>query len=258
MRVVCIRELQKSLADSSKLVIEDKIDALGVQSEFVIWKDRIETPGKGLIIFRGMQDETAQSIKSLEGFKVAWIDEAQTLSERSLELLRPTIRAPGSELWFSWNPTRKSDAVDQFFRVKKPANAIIVRANWSDNPWWNDELEAERKLVLEQYPDRYDHVFEGDYARAFAGAYFSAGLAQARRDGRIGKVAADPLLPIRAFFDLGGSGATADAMAIWIGQFVGQEIRILDYIEGVGQPLAFYVRGIAQAALPEGHLHPAA
>ena len=241
MRVVCIRELQKSLADSSKLVIEDKIDTLGVQSAFTIWKDRIETPGNGLIIFRGMQDETAQSIKSLEGFKIAWIDEAQTLSERSLELLRPTIRAPGSELWFSWNPTRKSDAVDQFFRVKKPTNAIIVRSNWSDNPWWNAELEAERKLSLEQYPDRYDHVFEGDYARAFAGAYFSAGLAQARRDGRIGKVTADPLLPLRAFFDLGGSGATADAMAIWIMQWVGQEIRVLDYIEGIGQPLAYYV-----------------
>ena len=241
MRVVCIREFQKSLADSSKLIIEDKIRTLGVQAEFQIWKDRIEAPGNGLVIFRGMQDETAESIKSLEGFKVAWIDEAQSLSARSLALLRPTIRTAGSEIWFSWNPRRKSDAVDEFFRVKKPDNAIIVKSNWSDNPWWTPELEKERTTDLELYPDRYDHIWEGDYAKAFEGAYFSAGLAEARRQGRIGKVTADPLLPLRAFFDLGGSGATADAMAIWIGQFVGQEIRILDYIEGIGQPLAFYV-----------------
>jgi phage terminase large subunit len=241
MRVVCIREFQKTLADSSKRLIEDKIIALGVQAEFQVWRDRIEAPGDGVIIFQGMQDETAESIKSLEGFKRAWIDEAQSLSARSLALLRPTIRVAGSEIWCSWNPRRKSDSVDEFFRVKKPDGAIVVKANWSDNPWWSDVLEDERKRDLELYPDRYDHIWEGDYAKAFEGAYFSAGLAAARRDGRIGKVTADPLLPLRAFFDLGGSGATADAMAIWIGQFVGQEIRVLDYIEGIGQPLAFYV-----------------
>jgi microcystin-dependent protein len=101
---VCIRESQKTLAQSSKRLIESKIEKLGLSHRFKVYSDRIATPGDGLIIFRGMQDHTAEAIKSLEGFRIAWVDEAQTLSARSLALLRPTIRAPGSELWASWNP----------------------------------------------------------------------------------------------------------------------------------------------------------
>lgn len=243
-RAVCIREIQKTLADSSKAVIEAKIRDLNVGSYFNITDKRIDAPGGGQIIFTGMQDHTAESIKSLEGFRIAWVDEAQTLSERSLSLLRPTIRIDASELWFSWNPRRKQDAVDNFLRAKKPDNAIVVKANWRDNPWWNETLEQERLLELKNYPDRYDHVYEGDYARAFEGAYFSAALQEAKREGRIGKVSKDPLLPIRAFWDIGGAGATADAMSIWIVQWVGQEIRVLDYIEGIGQVLAYYVQEI--------------
>jgi len=238
---VCIREVQKTLAQSSKRLIETKIQALGVGQGFKILHDRIITPGDGLIIFNGMADHTAESIKSLEGFRIAWVEEAQTLSARSLSLLRPTIRADNSELWASWNPRRKSDAIDDFLRVKKPTGSIVVKANWKDNPWFPNVLEDERKLDLELYPDRYDHIWEGDYAKAFEGAYFAGLLAAARQSGRIGKVTADPLLPIRAFIDIGGSGATADAFTIWIVQWVGQEIRILDYYESVGQVLAFHV-----------------
>ena len=115
-RIACIREIQKTLAQSAKLLIENKTQELGVGSEFRVLFDRIETPGGGLIIFLGMQDQNAESIKSLEGYDVAWVEEAQTLSARSLALLRPTIRADGSELWFTWNPRRKSDAVDEFLR----------------------------------------------------------------------------------------------------------------------------------------------
>lgn len=242
-RAVCIREVQRTLAQSSKHLIETKIREMGLQREFKIWNDRIETPGDGLIMFTGMQDHTADSIKSLEGFRIAWIDEAQTLSARSLSLLRPTIRAENSELWASWNPRRKSDAIDDFLRIKKPAGAIVVKANWRDNPWFPSVLETERKLDLELYPDRYDHIWEGDYAKAFEGAYFAGMLAAARsaNPSRIGRIAADPLLPLRAFIDIGGSGALADAFTIWIVQWVGQEIRVLDYYESVGQVLAFHV-----------------
>ena len=241
LRAVCIREVQKTLAQSSKRQIEQKIAAFELDEVFKVHEDKIITPGNGLIIFQGMQDHTAESIKSLEGFKIAWIEEAQSLSQRSLMLLRPTIRADGSEIWASWNPRRKSDAIDEFLRQKKPEGAVIVEVNWRHNPWFPDELKAERALDLELYPERYAHIWEGDYARAFDGAYFAKGLTEARAAGRIGKVAADPLLPLRAFFDLGGSGASADAMAIWIVQWVGQEIRVLDYVEGVGQVLAYYV-----------------
>jgi phage terminase large subunit len=241
-RIVCIREVQKTLAQSAKLLIENKIQEFGVGHQFRVLYDRIQTPGDGLIIFQGMVDATAESIKSLEGYNIAWVEEAQTLSARSLALLRPTIRADNSEIWFSWNPRRKSDAVDQFLRGAKPDNAIVVKANWRDNPWFPSVLEEERHLDLSKFPDRYHHVWEGDYAKAFEGAYFASGLAEARKQGRIGKIARDPLLPLRLYWDIGGAGAKADACAIWVVQFVHQEIRVLDYIEGQGQVLGYYTQ----------------
>ncbi len=246
LRTICVREVLKSLKQSAKLLIEDKIQSLGVGSMFDVQKDRINAPGGGMILFEGMQDHNAESIKSLEGFDRCWVEEAQSLSERSLALLRPTIRKSGSEIWFSWNPRRKTDAVDSFLRSKAPQGSILVKANWRDNPWFPETLEAERQLDLKTYPDRYDHIWEGDYAKAFEGAYFSEGLSRARADGRIGTVSADPLLPLRAFWDIGGSGANADAMAIWVVQYVGQEIRVLDYIEGVGQVLGYYTAELRQ------------
>lgn len=251
---VCIREAQRTLAQSSKRLIEGKIASLRLGHGFKPFSDKIETPGDGLIIFRGMQDHTADSIKSLEGFRIAWIDEAQSLSARSLALLRPTIRAKDSELWASWNPRRKSDAIDDFLRGRQPDGAVVVKANWRDNPWFPHVLEEERLLDRKLYPERYDHVWEGDYAGAFAGAYFASLLSEARAQGRIGKVAADPLLPLRAFIDIGGAGASADAFTIWVVQWVGSEIRVLDYYESVGQVLAFHVnwlrsRGYDRAVL---------
>ena len=252
---VCIREAQRTLAQSSKRLIESKIAALGLGHQFRVFSDKIETPGDGVIIFRGLQDHTAESIKSLEGFRIAWIDEAQSLSARSLSLLRPTIRADRSELWASWNPRRKSDAIDDFFRARKPADALVVKASWRDNPWFPSVLENERRLDLAQYPERYDHIWEGDYARSFEGAYFSQMLQQARAQGRIGKVSADPLLPLRAFHDIGGSGANADAYTIWIVQWVGTEIRVLDYYEAVGQVLAFHVNWLRSNGYARAILH---
>jgi len=213
---------------------------LGVGSSFQILHDRIITPGGGVVIFVGVADATAESIKSLEGFRIAWIKEAQTLRQRSLSLLRPTIRAEGSQIWACWNPRRKSDAVDEFLRAKKPDNATVVQANWRDNPWFPPELEKERQLDLELYPERYQHTWEGAYASAFEGAYFAKQLEQARQQGRICRVSVDPILPVRAFFDIGGAGSKSDAMAIWVSQSVNREIRLLDYIEGQGQPLGFY------------------
>ena len=154
-RIACIREIQKTLAQSAKLLIENKIQELGVGSEFRVLFDRIETPGGGLIIFLGMQDQNAESIKSLEGYDVAWVEEAQTLSARSLALLRPTIRADGSELWFTWNPRRKSDAVDEFLRQATLQNAIVVKANFPENPFFPAALEEEMQLDRERYPDRF-------------------------------------------------------------------------------------------------------
>lgn len=244
MRAVCIREVQKSLKDSAKRLVEDKLRefGLGEAHGFKIFREVIETPGDGIITFQGMQDHTAESIKSLEGFGRAWVEEAQTLSARSLALLRPTIRAPGSELWFSWNPRRKQDPVDAMLRGSElPTGAIVVRANWSDNPWLPPELNQERLDCLRLHPEQYDHIWEGGYATITEGAYYAKQLAEARAQGRIGRVARDPLMTIRAYWDIGGTGAKADACAIWIAQFIGREIRVLDYYEAVGQELAEHV-----------------
>jgi phage terminase large subunit len=246
-RAVCIREVQKDLKHSSKDLIEAKIQKLEVGPLFRVLNDRIETPGSGVIIFQGMQDHTAESIKSLEDFHIAFVEEAQTLSQRSLTLLRPTMRADGSEIWAGWNPRRKTDAIDEFLRGNAPPSAIVVKANWRDNPWFPKVLDEERQFDLVRYPERYEHIWEGGYAKTFEGAYFAQGLALAKQQGRIGRVAADPLLPIRLFWDLGGAGANADAMSIWAVQFIGSsEIRVLDYIEGQGQVLAYYVNQLRQ------------
>lgn len=236
-RAVCVREVQRSLAQSVKQLLEDKIKRYALGHKFRVLNDRIEAPNDGLIIFQGMQDHTATSIKSLEGFDIAWVEEAQSLSKKSLTLLRPTIRKPGSELWFSWNPDQDTDPVDAFLRGQHaPPEAVVVRANWQDNPWLPAELKREMELDKAD-PDKFAHVWEGEYARSIEGAYYADQLAEAEREGRIGHVALDPLLRKRAAWDLG----VADSMTIWIAQWVGKEIRFLDYIEGQGQPLSYYV-----------------
>lgn len=241
-RGLCVREVQKSLKESAKRLIEDKIQALGVSTEFDCQEAEIKTPGGGVITFTGMKDHTADSVKSYEGYDVAWVEEAQTLSGKSLEMLKPTIRSPGSELWFSWNPRRDNDPVDAMLRADElPTGAAVVRANWSDNPWFPDELEQERKDCLRLKPEHYDHIWEGGYATITEGAYFAADLALARQEGRIAPVAIDPLMTVRLFWDIGGTGARADACSIWAGQFVGQAINWLDYYEQVGQPLSSHI-----------------
>lgn len=244
MRAVCIREVQKDLAQSSKLLIETKLKAmqLGESDGFKVFKDLIQTPRDGLMIFKGMNDYTADSIKSLEGFKRAWWEEAQTATGTSLTLLRPTMRATGSELWFSWNPRRKTDAVDVMLRgEEKPTGAVVVRSNWRDNPWLTPELIQERLDCQRMSPEEYGHVWEGDYVTVMTGAYFAKSIVTARTEGRIGKVSADPLMTLRAFVDIGGTGARADAFSMWIAQFVGREIRVLDYYEAIGQPLGAHL-----------------
>jgi phage terminase large subunit len=195
-----------------------------------------------------MQDHTADTVKSYEGFHRAWVEEAQSLTQTSLSLLRPTIRwenkrlGLASELWFSWNPRRRTDPVDMMLRgPNPPTGAVVVKANWKDNPWFPEVLERERLDCLRITPEQYEHIWEGGYATVLEGAYYAALIQKARSDNRIGVVPADPLMTYRLFFDIGGTGAKADAVTIWVAQFVGKQIRWLDYYESVGQPLAAHV-----------------
>ena len=241
LRSVCLREVQKSLKESAKRLLEDKLafHGLGEADGFKIFREVIETPGDGIINFQGMQDHTAESIKSLEGVRRFWFEEAQTCSPTSLMMLRPTMRADDGEMWFPWNPRRKKDPVDEMFRSKTPpTGAIVVRANWSDNPFFPKSLEQERLDCLKNDAEQYNHIWEGDYATVLTGAYYAEALATARLEGRIGKVARDPLMQTYAVWDIGGN---SDATAIWICQFIGREIRVLDYYEAVGQPVSAHV-----------------
>lgn len=215
---------------------------LGEADGFKVFKETIQTPGDGIIAFQGMQDHTAESIKSLEGFKRAWCEEAQSMSAVSLSLLRPTIRAEGSELWFSWNPRRKLDPVDKMLRgAETPTGSVVIRANWQDNPWFTAELEQERLDCIRMTPEQYGHIWDGEYSKVTVGAYYAQALTELRNGNRLGFVPADPLMTYRAYWDIGGTGAKADACCIWIVQFVGLSIRILDFYRVKGQPLAAHV-----------------
>lgn len=238
LRVLACREIQKSLKESAKRLLEAKIEEYGLGGMFEVLSSEIKTPGGGLIAFAGLQDHTSESIKSYEGFDVAWVEEAQTVSQRSLNLLRPTIRKPGSELWFSWNPRFDTDAVDQMLRGEEaPSGAIVVKANWSDNPWFPAELEQERLDCIRMQPEQYDHIWEGGYVTAVESAYFARALAEAREQGRIGTVSEDKLLSKRAYWDIG----VRDATAIWIVQQKGDNLRFIDHYEAVGQDLSAHL-----------------
>jgi phage terminase large subunit len=164
---VCVREVQKSLNQSVKRLLEVKIEQLGVGQYFEIQESQIKSrKGTGLIIFQGMQNHTADSIKSLEGYDRAWVEEAQSLSQNSLDKLRPTIRKPGSELWFSWNPSLDTDPVDNLLRGQyPPESATVVKVNYSDNPWFPDVLKDEMEYDQRRDPDKYAHIWMGEYQR---------------------------------------------------------------------------------------------
>jgi phage terminase large subunit len=163
---VCIREVQKTLNQSVKKLLEMKIEQMGLGSLFTVQESQILSKNGGRIIFTGMQNHTADSIKSLEGYDIAWVEEAQSLSQKSLDLLRPTIRKPGSELWFSWNPSLETDPVDVLLRGEHPPpEAVVVQANYRDNPWLPDVLKSEIDYDQRRDPDKFAHVWLGEYQR---------------------------------------------------------------------------------------------
>ena len=164
--IVCVRENQKSLDQSVKKLLEMKIERLNVGAYFEVQDAKIKSKNGGIIIFQGMQNHTAESIKSLEGYNIAWVEEAQSLTQKSLDLLRPTIRADGSELWFSWNPNFSSDPIDVLLRSEiTPPGAVVVEANYRDNPWFPEVLQKEMEYDLSRDPDKYAHVWLGEYQR---------------------------------------------------------------------------------------------
>ena len=160
--VVCLREVQRSLKQSVKKLLENKIEALGLGAAFEVQHDRIKGKNGSLIIFEGLANHTAESIKSLEGFDIAWFEEAQVASQRSLDLLRPTIRKPGSELFFTWNPRFAGDPIETLLRgPNPPPDAVVVEVNFEDNPWFPSVLQDEMQYDKSRDPDKYAHIWHG-------------------------------------------------------------------------------------------------
>lgn len=208
---VCVREIQKSLQQSVKRLLELKIDSLGAGAYFEVQESVIKSKrGTGVIIFQGMQNHTNDSIKSLEGFDRAWVEEAQSISQRSLDMLRPTIRKPGSELWFSWNPSLPNDPIDQLLRGdNSPPGAVVVKVNWNGNPWFPDVLRKEMEFDRSRDLDKFAHVWGGEYltrsnARVFRNWRVDEFDAPANAMFRFGAdwgFAADPTVLIRCYVE---------------------------------------------------------
>jgi phage terminase large subunit len=256
--ILCGREYMNSLQESSFSEVKAAIrehewlsDHYEIGEKFIRTRDRrIE------YAFAGLR-HNLDSIKSKARIRLGWVDEAESVTEEAWQKLIPTLREVDSELWLTWNPEHKASATNKRFFNSTDPRTKIVELNWRDNPWFPEILDRVRLKDKGERPDDYEHIWEGAYRSTMSGAYFARDLSQAKEEGRIGFVAADPLMTLRAYWDIGGTGAKADACAIWIAQFVGKEVRVLDYYEAVGQPLSVHVAwlrdngyGKAQMILP--------
>lgn len=244
--ILCARQYMNSLDDSSLEEVKRAIEEEPFLAEYYEVGEKYIKSRDGRIdfSFAGL-DRSISSVKSKGRILLCWVDEAEPVTADAWSTLVPTLREEGSdwnaELWITWNPKRKTAAVEARFRFANDPLIRIVEMNWRDNPKFPAKLERERQRDLEKRPDQYEHVWEGQYVRVIEGAYYAASLAKAKADRRIGIVPADPLMTIRLFVDIGGTGARADAFAMWAMQFVGRQLLALDYYEAVGQPIASHL-----------------
>jgi phage terminase large subunit len=244
-RCVCVREVQNTLKESVRLLLVDKIRKLNLEWAFEILDAEIRSRINGsLIIFRGMKSYSADNIKSLEGFDIAWVEEAQTFSKRSMKMLRPTFRKPGAEMWFSWNPRHETDAVDEFFRSSTPfPGSVCVEAHCDNNPWFPSDLKIERNYDYLNDPEAAAHVWGGGYEFITEGAYYARHITKAENEGRIGDFPYDPNLVLETAWDIG----VDDYTAIWFIQNDGEMVTVVDYYEASGDG----VPQIVTACMPE-------
>lgn len=245
-QLVCGRQFMNSLEDSSLEECKRAIEEEPALASYYETGEKYIKSHDGHIWFTFVGlDRNVSSIKSKGRILVLWVDEAEPVTEAAWAVVVPTLREEGegwnAELWVTWNPKRKGSAVEKRFLDQNDPRIKIVELNWRDNPKFPAKLERERQRDLKKRPEQYGHVWEGEYVTVVEGAYYAKHLTEAKQQGRIGRVAPDPLMTLRAFVDIGGTGARADAFAMWIAQFVGKEVRVLDYYEAVGQPLATHL-----------------
>jgi len=250
--IVCGREFMNSLADSSFAEVKAAIlSEPWLAAHFEIGETYIRTKDRRIdYAFVGLR-RNLDSIKSTARILLLWVDEAESVTETAWEKAIPTVREEGSETWVTWNPELEGSATHKRFRENPPENAKIVELNWRDNPFFPEKLNRQRLEDKGKRPDSYDHIWEGGFKTAISGAYYAAALTLAKEEGRIARVSRDPLMTMRAYWDIGGTGAKADACAIWIAQFIGREARVLKYHEAIGQELAYHIAWLRRNGLDD-------
>lgn len=238
LRILCTREVQKSIKDSVHALLSDQIQSLGFGADFQILETEIRCTRTGSVfLFAGLSQHTVESIKSFEGCDIVWVEEAQTVSGKSWDVLTPTIRKPGSEIWITLNPQLETDETYQRFIANPPPDSVVVEMNYNDNPWFPAVLETERLHAQKTMKaEKYRHIWEGKCMPAVDGAIYFDEVAKAEEEGRITRVAPDKLLKVHAIFDLGWN----DAMTIIMVQRSASELRIVDYIEDSHKKLSDY------------------
>jgi phage terminase large subunit len=236
IRVLCAREVQKSIKQSVHKLLSDQIYSLGLGGFYQVLETEIRGSNGTEFSFTGLATHTADTIKSFEGCDYCWVEEGQAVSKASWNILRPTIRKPGSEIWISFNPELETDATYQMFVVDPPTGAVVVQMNYLDNPWFSEKLEQERLDCQSKQPKDYANIWEGKCKPAVEGAIYYDEVAAAESDGRICNVPYDPAKKVHIVFDLGWN----DAMAISLVQKNVSALTVIEYIEDSHKTLAHY------------------
>lgn len=239
MRILCAREIQKSMRDSVHRLLKDKIEELGLGSFYLVLDNEIRGLNGSLFVFAGLQSHTVDSIKSFEGVDIVWVEEAHSVSKKSWDVLIPTIRKDGSEIWMTLNPDMDTDETYQRFILTTRPDAWVCEINWRDNPWFSKELENERLADKQtKSAEDYEHIWEGRPRSVSDGAIYANEMLAAVREKRICPVPYDPDMPVHTVWDLGWNDSMAIGM-VQKGQF---DVRVIGYIENSRQTLDFYVR----------------
>lgn len=238
LRIGCFREVQDSIRDSVHRLLSDQIQALGLGLQYDVTQHEIRGRNGSLFVFAGLAQHTVESIKSFEGLDRAWIEEAQVVSKRSWDVLTPTIRRPGSEIWSTLNPHLETDETYQRLIANPPEDSLVLRINWRDNPWFPEVLDRERREFERRDPDNYGNVWEGEPLRVAEGAIYRHEVDAMYRTGRVRPVPHDPILKVHTVWDLGWN----DAMAIGMFQRSASELMCIGYIEDSHHTVDWYVR----------------
>jgi phage terminase large subunit len=250
-RILCTREIQKSIAESVHQLLKDQVGVLGLEDFYEVQQNYIKGANGTQIAFHGLSGQTATSIKSFEGTTLCWVEEAQTITKRSWDLLEPTIRAPSSEILISFNPDMDTDETYKRFVVNTPPDAIVTKINWTDNPWRSQVLDAAREKMRTEAPDDYAHIYEGECRPAVEGAIYYNEVSKLRSSGRLCNVPYDPMLKVHVITDLGFN----DYMSLILVQRLGSEIRIIRYIEDRMRYIPSYHQELTDLKLNYGKLY---